>query len=64
MGSCCEGRVRDLVRSFGIAWLKRVGESTVDELGLDKDSSSTGVDIYIEKGGMTYESLRSLKDSA
>ena len=41
-----------------------VRESTVDKLGLDKDSSSTGVDIYIEKGGMIYEILRSLKDSA
>ena len=31
-----------------------VRESTVDKLGLDKDSSITGVDIYIEKGGMIY----------
>ena len=35
-----------------------VRESTVDKLGLDKDSSITGVDIYIEKGGMTYAEFK------
>ena len=35
-----------------------VRESTVDKLGLDKDSSITGVDIYIEKGGMIYAEFK------